>query len=412
MVKVINQGAYREEAFKNSPIKRVNIFSGSGDENLRATEPSFKTIGKDENGGDIHSVDVKINGSWVGSAGYERLWNEIREIKYRANAAQAPAAADIAALIQRVFIDITRRAAETPDFTSRIATEITNLEFEEIVPLREIYEYIGKFDIVSGANDPVPLIEQKLGDTDSVQLYITALGWKDSLKNMLFNKLHTMQKVNDAVTKAYTDGRNSLTIGTIVAATYHASQTVAADTTSGATYDVRVYNTIRNAIKTLRALLDNQTARKIVAPTITLLCNSSDTWDIERVIRGQLTLGGTKGTLSTVNLQALPIGEIIEYDQGMTDGKTWGKKTLSYPGVTQGTCYLFVPREYFWILTKRPLTMETGRGSVLQLSTEERAWYACGGKYFKDFLGSSYPDAGTSGYGAIVKVTLPDDSET
>jgi len=84
---------------------------------------------------------------------------------------------------------------------------------------------------------------------------------------------------------------------------------------------------------------------------------------------------------------------------------------LSFPGVTAGKAYLFVPREYFWVLNKRPLTMETSRGSALQLSTEERAWYRVQSEFSKIFFGSSYP--GTSlgaGYGAIVEVTLPTDS--
>ena len=214
------------------------------------------------------------------------------------------------------------------------------------------------------------------------------------------------QADTEAAVNAYTDQRNARTVGVIVGATYDASQKQAADATSGATYDVLMYNTIRKAIKLLRGLKDVQTKEKIAVPSITLLCNSADRWDIERVINGQL--GSGNGTIGSLNMQSLPIDTIIEYDHGITHGKKWGKKTLSFPGVTQGKAYLFVPGEAFFVAVKRPLTMETGRGSVLQLSTEEKAWYAVQAEHYKDFLGSSYP--GTSvgaGFGYIVEVTLP-----
>jgi hypothetical protein len=169
-----------------------------------------------------------------------------------------------------------------------------------------------------------------------------------------------------------------------------------------------MYNTHRKAIKKLRGLKDPLTDRPIAVPSIAILCNSQNTWDIERVIRGQLMSGGGNGLISTNNMTGLPIAQIIEYDQGITNGFSWGKKELSYPGVTAGKCYVFVPRTYGWVLNKRPLTLETGPGNVLQFSKEERAWYNVQTEFDRLLLGSSY--AGTSlgaGYGAIIEVTLP-----
>ena len=67
---------------------------------------------------------------------------------------------------------------------------------------------------VSGSNDSVPLIEQALGVTDTVSMKILAIGWKDSLKNLLFNKLRDIEKANKAAVNAYVDKRNAATIGT------------------------------------------------------------------------------------------------------------------------------------------------------------------------------------------------------
>ena len=324
------------------------------------------------------------------------------------NAAQFPGQTAIEALLGKMYIDITRRAQEAGDLTSLIATEANDPNSDQTVNVNYFSKYVGKMDVVSGSNDSVNLIEQKLGATDTFSQNIYALGWKDSLKNLLFNKVHDMAKVNQAAADADVDKRNELTVGAITGATYVTSQKQAADTT-GTTFDVKMYNTMRKAIKKLRNLKDPQTDRKITVPGISILCNSLDAWDIERVISGQLGTGG--GTNVAQNFQTLPINSIIEYDQGRTDGLVYGKDTLSFSGVTAGTCYIFVPNEYMFVMNKRGLTLETGMGSVLQLSTEEKAWYRVFGVWSKDFLGSSY--TGTSlgaGYGAVIEVTLPTDS--
>ena len=401
---VFDQDGLKEYRLKQKTATNVAIFSGNAAENVKE---KTEIIGKE-------LIVPMTNTAWEGSEGHVQLWGEIKDLQDKArkemavNANQAPSATTIEALLQKVIIDITRRRQESGDLTSIIATEITDFDFPEVISLRELYDYVGEMQEVSGSNDSVPLIEQALGTTDTVSMKILAIGWKDSLKNLLFNKLRDIEKANKAAVNAYTDKRNAATIGTIVGATYHATQKQAADATVGATYDVLMYSTMRKAIKKLRGLKDPQTKGLIAVPSLTLLCNSADRWDIERVINGQL--GSGNGTITGQNMASLPIDTIIEYDHGILDGKTWGKKKLSYPGVTQGKAYLFVPREAFWVAVKRPLTMETGRGSALQLSTEEKAWYGVQGEHYKQFLGSSYPGAGTTGEGFIIEITLPTES--
>lgn len=398
---VFDQDGLKEYRLKQKTATNVAIFSGNAAENVKE---KTEIIGKE-------LIVPMTNTAWEGSEGHVQLWGEIKDLQDKArkemavNANQAPSPTTLETLLQKVIIDITRRRQESGDLTNLIATEITDFDFPEVISLRELYDYVGEMQEVSGSNDSVPLIEQALGTTDTVSMKILAIGWKDSLKNLLFNKLRDIEKANRAAVNAYVDKRNAATVGAIVGATFHATQKQAADATAGATYDVLMYNTMRKGIKKLRSLKDPQTKGKIAVPSLTLLCNSADRWDIERVINGQL--GSGNGTIAGQNMASLPIDTIIEYDHGITDGKKWGKKTLSYPGVTQGKAYLFVPREAFWVAVKRPLTMETGRGSVLQLSTEEKAWYGVQGEHYKQFLGSSYPAAGTTGEGFIVEITLP-----
>ena len=303
-----------------------------------------------------------------------------------------------------MFIDVTRRRQEAGDLTNLIASETIDFDWPETINLRDLFDYVGEMQEISGANDSVPLIEQALGVTDTLTMKILAIGWKDSLKNLLFNKLRTIEKVNKAAVNAYTDQRNARTVGVIVGATYAASQKQAADATSGATYDVLMYNTIRKGIKKLRGLKDPMTGGKIAVPSITLLCNSADRWDIERVINGQLGAGG--GTKIAMNMQSLPIDTIIEYDHGITHGKKWGKDPR-FPGVTQGKA---LPSSPAGVLRRRQAAPDHGNRtrSIHRLSTEEKAWYAVQAEHYKDFLGSSYPGTNVgAGFGYIVEVTLP-----
>ena len=398
---IMNRQALIDERLKNQHANRIQAFDGDMKENLSATVS--RPYGRE--------IIVKMtNGNYAESAGKAKLEAEVKALQKRAqtaiNAAQAPSGAIIAALVERIFIDMTRRYQESPDFTSRIVTEVNNPDFPDPVNMREILEYRGQMEPISGANDSVPLIEQALAEVDTMNLEMMAIGWKTSLRNIIFNPFHKLQKVLDAVTMAYTDYRNAAVIGTIVGTTFDASQQAPAGV-GGNTFEENIYITFRNAIQLLRTLLDNQTVRPISVPSISMLCNSADSWYIERAINGQLAVGGGDAVRG-VNNTALPISEVIEYDRGGNDGFTWGKKTMSFPGVTQGTCYLFVPRVYAWAAIKRGLTMEVGTGSVLQLSQEERAWYAVQGVSLKDFLGSSYSGADTSGYGAIIEITLPE----
>lgn len=412
--KVINRETLIEQRLKGEYTTHMAVFAGSAQDNAGASSPQV-----------LVSADVKLTSAeYEGSAGHRRLMNEIGQLQHRAknmdpqelqrkaqNAAQEPGASVLEELVQKIFIDITRRAQEAGDLTSVIAREETNFAFARDVNLRDILPYRGKFETIEATNSSVPLVEQSLGTVETVTHVARGIGWKTTLGNLLFNDLHTLQKVNQAVADAFTDMRNSRTIGRIVGATFDASQKQAADATAGASFDAKVYNTLRKGTKKLRGLKDPLTGRPIAVPSIAILCNSADTWDIERVIRGQLFSGGGNGLITTQNAAALPIAQIIEYDQGITNGFDWGNETLTFPGVTAGKCYLFVPRTYGWVLNKRPLTLETGAGNVLQLSQEERAWYNVQAEFDRLLLGSSF--AGTSlgaGYGAIVEVTLPTDS--
>jgi len=341
---------------------------------------------------------------------------DINELAYRAknereenagkakNAADAPSTAALEAFFGKYYIDLQRQAKEAGDLTSLIANEVTDFNMDKTVTVRDYEPFRGQMKTVSGVNDAVPLLQQNTGNTDTFSLEIKAVGWKDTLDNLLYNKFWSMDKVVKAAADAYTDAKNAATAGVIIGTTYDTSQKQAYTAVSGQTADENRYDALLAGYKKLKGLKDIYTKRSIPVPSVSILCNSADTWALEGIIRGQLNEngGGARGS----NRRALPINQIIEFDHGINDGFTIGKELVSLPGCTAGTVYMFVPG-VMMIGNKRPLTMETGMGSPLELSTEERAWYSVFGGFYKQFLGTSFVGSTCgAGYGYIVEVKI------
>lgn len=396
-VKVINSASVAAEATasyeKNKNGVMVPVFRGSRHANLNGGNELVTML----------KVSDEITNSDLNTLAYKAK-TELEANKTR-NAAEAPSTSSLEAFFGKYFIDLQRQVKEAGDLTSLIANEFTDFNMSKTPSVRDYEPFRGQMKTISGVSDPVPLIVQNEGNLDTFSLEIKAVGWKDNLANLLYNQWFSMDKVVKAASDAYTDAKNAATCGVIVGTTFAASQKQAADATSGCTPDELTYNTLQKAVKLIRGLKDIYTSRKIPIPSLSILCNSADTWQIENVIRGQLNDNG--GQARGSNRAALPISSIIEYDQGINNGFVLGKDTVSLPGVTAGKCYLFVPG-VMMIGNKRPLTMESGMGSVLDLSTEERAWYGVFGGFYKQFLGTSFVGSSCgTGFGYIVEVTLP-----
>ena len=399
-MKIYNKETMIAEKIANKDTRRIAAFQGSMNENIRMSNAELFA--------GTESLIQMATPKWVDSPEYNKLWNQIKTLKEKVvNQNSVPS--NLAGLIQLLFVDVTRRVMEIPDLTSVVNIETTNFDYPESVTLREIYKYRGVMEPMALENDSVPLIEQYSGATDHADMIGYGIGWKDTLKNLLYNSLFDMQKVLQAVAEAYVDRRNDLIFGNIFSVAFHTSQRVHRVNTA-APFDTDLYDTLRNAYVTIKQLLDPQNGKIISIPSLALLCHPSRRWEMERVIRGYLETGGANNGTGQIR-SALPIDEIVEY---AGDSYTWGKNSIVYAGCPVNKAYLFVPRMYSYTLVKRPLTMEVGRGSVLQLSTEERAWYMVQTQYGRDLMGSSWP--GTSlpgGYGAIVEISLePEPVET
>jgi len=412
-VKIVNAQTLLAEKLESKHTRESKVYFGS----VRNKAEMFS-------GGGAAPIEHVVNGKTVvtdsipyqvGSAQWKNsdarfnLYRDLKSLQDRIqNAATAPSATTLAEYFAKVFIDIQRAADSLADYSASIYNVWTREDAGEVTYLRDFLPYTGKEKVISGENDTVPLIEQNLAQLEQITLQIRAFGWKDSLKNMVFNPLNVLQRVTEAAATILVDSRNNDIIGNIVSATYPASQTVPADAT-GATYDIQLYNTFKNAILKLASLKHVLTGKElsetgVFSGGIKILCHPADLWQIEKIVNG-----GLSQILSIQQItQALPFSEIIAYGAGHMHGMEWAKETLSFPGVAKGEAYAFLPNPLGGIvLDKRPLTLETGTGSVLALSTEERAWYRINGLFHKWFMGGAHP-GGKAGTGNIVKVTLPE----
>lgn len=359
-------------------------------------------------------VTAKDEKRWKNSKAYFELWNRIESKlkKYqnqRLNIAQFPD--DYYDLIEMISIDLTRRRIEEVDFTDRISMETVRADFSQSINIKEFLPYTGAFLPRTGAGESAPLIQHKTGEKGSVDLTLYDIGDERSIEDELYNTdIHSLQKVNNAVTRAYTALRNQLCLGPMIAYSTNNSwvlaQRVAADTNPS--YELALYRTLRVAVRKLMALLDPQTLQEISYSRIALIVrNNVITFDLNRILRGQLALSRNSSGVGNevLNVEPLPIDEIWKY---RGDTLYIGPKKVEYPGVPEGKAYLVVTAASDngnHTLTKRGLTMEMGTGDVMTLAREKRVWYAVHGAYNKEFYGETGGCASGTGY--CVEIELP-----
>jgi len=402
VLKVLTQEGMIAERIKNQYTREVVIFNGKAEDNIKMKQADIRE--------DSEVLITMATPKWEDSEGYVDLWKRIRNLRNKIslaggvqNTATTP---DLATLIQYYFIDINRRVMEQIDFTGMLTTEMVDYNFPESITLRDILPYKAAFGPINGVDDSLPLVQQDTGAVESVIIELFGVGWKQTLHNLLFNSLFEIQKVLAAVAEAYVWKRNDLCVGKIISTTYHASQKVPDAADPDDSYDENLYATFRGGYKGLKGLKDpRNTNNYITTNRIVGLCHSTRRWEIERVINGALASTGAgqgKGKIYT----PLPINELWEYD-----GKeiTVGKDKIKFSGCPTNKAFLFVPKDRFFTMVKRPITMEVGGGSALALTQQERGWYMGQINWSKDFFGSSAVGAATTGEGYIVVIDLPGD---
>jgi len=406
LIPVLEAETLHQQMANGRLSRRISVFQGNAKDNLAmennvltyydhdivVTSPAWKNSDRRAN---LHRTIRELR---------NRLENQKRELGVQQNANQGYDPATIAQLMGSYFIDIVRLSDEMADYTGVLTTVFDRPDMPKDVNLRDFLPWTGKEREVKGSNDSVPLIEENAAETKLISLVIRAFGHKNSLYDVVFNPFWDIDRLMQTVANIRVDSRNDNVIGKIVEHTYDAKHKQDVDTT-GETRDLRLYNTVDNAIDKLYKLYHPQFKDRRIGtmkPKVYLLLNSMDRRKVQPVVSGGLV--GAGGIRQMVN--ALPIDGIIAYDGGVQDGLPWGKEILSFPGVKEGEFYLVGVTPYGGMtFTKRDLTLETGTGSVLQLSREERAWYRIGATFLDWLIGGTEDD---KAYGAIIKGALPE----
>jgi hypothetical protein len=377
-------------------VRHARIYRGTARENLLS---KTHEVTKD--------VYTTVKGTWKNSkereeliGKREKMRNDVQRLK---NAATGYDAATIQALTGLYLIDIIRQKDDLGDITPLIFTERFDPDAPELVNLMDFLPYVGKEETIEGSSDTVPLMQHKLPEKYVLQLDIRGFGDKTTIRELVFNPFHKNELLLESAARILADEKNADSLKPILSATYGAAFTQAPDTT-GATFDVKLYNTLKKAI--IKALgLHNYPQKRPnseLTYSIYLIVNPADLINIQPVVNGALANAGGLQQIAG----ALPIDAVIPYSGGLNNGISYGSETLKYPGVEAGFAYVFVKVENFggYRIVKRNETMEVGPGDILGLTTEKRAWHRIRG-VFNDWVLPKTEDS--KNYGAVIKVELP-----
>jgi hypothetical protein len=394
-MKLLNAETMRKDLV--GKVRKVRIYNGSTTENLNA---------KTANIAHEEAIEV-VSEKWLDSAGREELLRDRNMLIEKCKLMNAETGYDmqtVRALAGLYTVDLVRQSDEYVDYTPVLFKEIFDEEAPETVNLRDAMPYIGKEEDIQGSGDTVPLMQSALPVDYPIYLKIRGFGDKTTLRQMIFNPFHKNELIIESAARILADEKNKDSLGPILSSTYGSAHKQAVDTT-GATYDLQLYNTLKKGIRKALRLANKPLgkANGLVRHEVYLLVNPMDLLDIQPIASG--ALAGVGGIQSFT--PALPITGIIPYGGGLNDGMIYGKETLSYPGVPLGKVYVFVKVESFggYRITKRNETMEVGEGDVLALSPAKKAWHRIRGVY-SDFV---LPKTeGGKDYGAVIEITLPE----
>lgn len=348
---------------------------------------------------------------WEQSAAYDKLWTEI-EAKMNSlkaklnnpakfNASQFPS--DYYDLINLFRLDITRRRVEAGDMTDMIAKEIVNPNISRTASLDEFRPFVGAFEEITGRGDRPPMMAHDTGSSRSIKQKLYALGDARTLEDALYNTdIYSTMKVMEAYARAHGAKRNDLAFGAMVGATFSSKQLVAHATTSGYHADELLYTDINNGVEALRKMIDPATKLPIDASRISLLCPYGAERKINRVINGQLDNGkGKSANYSAIN-------EVINIIPYRGDSITVGNKKYVYDGCPEGFIFLYVSGANGapnFVVTKRALTYEVGRGDLFTLVRDGQVGYFSQAEDNAEFLGGEERGF-EDGEGYVVKVAI------
>jgi len=204
-------------------------------------------------------------------------------------------------------------------------------------------------------------LQAEEGPTARILTYTAGFEYTKEMKD--FNEAFTVEILNRAIGEAYNALLNHIHLAPILSAILTGKNATEYKGTSGDPAWVGIYKTINQAIAD---------AAKEKRPGTILLASTVNQADIEMALRGGHQIEGT------VYPAIAGIQSVIYYDGWDT---TVGKKSYSYPGVSEDTAYLIRPKRGFKELVKQDLQIEATSADLSRLIESQIVAYAYRGVY-------------------------------
>jgi hypothetical protein len=190
----------------------------------------------------------------------------------------------------------------------------------------------------TGAQTPIP-----------VQTYAAGFEWTEDM--IEYDRSYEIGMNSRAFGRAYNYLLNHLHLSPIIAFTYAAGNTTAADVTASATVQERVLRTFQTAYRHAVQAVPQRIPSWILA-------NEADRFLIEDALLTPVL--DTSGN----PLRRVPVEGIIYYNGATV---TNGLKSFSYAGVTSGTCFFIQPRLKLKELVHHDLRLDVGPEDITRL---------------------------------------------
>lgn len=279
-------------------------------------------------------------------------------------------------LAEKVTVDIELGRDDIPLLYKSLYRTFTNANYPRLLDANQIlYANVVFLQHFEGQEVRFGTMASETGVTVPILTYSAGFEWNEDVE--VYDEGWRVEMANEAVGRAYNALLNHLHLSPIITYNYagdtNPNQTPAVTPTGNQIEDTRA--TLRQALIDASRNLDEDGRKKPIRPT-TVLCSSADALTINDALSlanrpsiGTVAAGGdidvllgrvpdTAGANPSVN----QITSIIAYDD--TDVEM-GDLTWTYPGVTDGTCYLIQPGRNLFEFIKHDLRVDTERPADL-----------------------------------------------
>jgi hypothetical protein len=260
-------------------------------------------------------------------------------------------------LVQKSVIDLELGREAVPLLYGPIYRRIEDANFTEHVDIapftRCVVVFLSHLEL-----EEVKFGTRKVGTKDTVPIitYAAGLQWTEDM--VLYDKTWEAAEASRSMGEAYNALLNHIHLNPILAYSYAAKNTTAADAT-GTTLLEKMRNTIRAGL--IHASQDKHTDTGAPRRPNILLAHSSRRWDIEECLQ-RMQIGGT------IYPAISQIDTIIFYDGWSV---TVGEKTYTYSGVDTGKAYLVEGQKFFRELVKHDLRVDASGADLSRLLEDQ-----------------------------------------